>query len=222
MPLRPRPAEVRLSRRTNSILELLNGHKNLHLAFVSGRQLKVLRRIIGMDNVHYVGLHGAEQEETSPPMSTNGMRALLRVKRSAQAKLKGLARVWIEDKGLSFAVHYWGARPAAVRSADLALRKILAPNLAALRVIHGNKVWEVMPKEVPGKGVAVRSLLNRLPEKTLAIYVGDDVTDETAFAALNDQITVKVGRVRGTHAHFYLRNPSEVQRFLSRLETVLA
>jgi trehalose-6-phosphatase len=51
--------------------------------------------------------------------------------------------------------------------------------------------------------------------------VGDDVTDETAFAALNDQITVKVGRTRGTLAHFYVRNPAEVCRFLSRLETLL-
>ena len=128
----------------------------------------------------------------------------------------------MEDKGLSFALHYWKARPATVRAAELALREILAPAIGVLHVLNGNKVWEVMPNEIPGKGVAVRALLETLPENTLGIYVGDDVTDETAFAALKDQITVKVGRTRGTLAHFYVRNPAEVSRFLSRLEPLLS
>jgi trehalose 6-phosphate phosphatase len=204
------------------MLALLQRHQNLHLSFVSGRQLKVLRNIIGMDQVHYVGLHGAEREDESVSMSRESLRALSRAKRFAQKQLHGLAGIWVEDKGLSFALHYWKARPATIRAADLALREFLAPALGVLHVLNGNKVWEVMPKEIPGKGVAVRALLDTLPENTLAIYVGDDVTDETAFAALNDQITVKVGRMPGTQAHFYVRDPAEVHRFLTHLETLFS
>jgi trehalose 6-phosphate phosphatase len=222
VPLRPRPADVQLSRQTRKILALLQAHKNLHLSFVSGRQLKVLRNIIGMDEVHYVGLHGAERENQSLCMSEESVGALSRAKLCAQKQLCGLPGIWMEDKGLSFALHYWKARPAAIRAAELALREFLAPSLGILHVLDGNRVWEVMPKEIPGKGFAVRALLDTLPENTLGIYVGDDVTDETAFAALNDQITVKVGRTRGTLAHFYLRNPAEVYRFLFRLETLLS
>jgi trehalose 6-phosphate phosphatase len=222
VPLRPRPADVQLSRQTRKILALLQRHKNLHLSFVSGRQLKVLRNIIAMDQVHYVGLHGAEREHESVRMSRESTRALARAKRFAQKQLHGLPGIWMEDKGLSFALHYWKARPATVRAAELALREILAPAIGVLHVLNGNKVWEVMPNEIPGKGVAVRALLDTLPENTLGIYVGDDVTDETAFAALKDQITVKVGRTRGTLAHFYVRNPAEVSRFLSRLEPLLS
>lgn len=221
VPLRPRPADVHLSRQTRNILALLERHNNLHLSFVSGRQLKVLRNIIGMDQVHYVGLHGAEREDQSLCISEESARALLRAKRFAQKQLRGLPGIWMEDKGLTFTLHYWEARPATIRAADLALREILAPARGVLHVLDGNRVWEVMPKEIPGKGVAVRAFLATLPENTLGIYVGDDVTDETAFAALNDQITVKVGRTRGTLAHFYVRNPAEVFRFLSRLETLL-
>ncbi len=222
VPLRPRPADVQLSRQTKKILALLQRHKNLHLSFVSGRQLKVLRNIIGMDQVHYVGLHGAEREDASVRMSRECVRALSRAKLCAQEQLCGFPGIWMEDKGLSFALHYWKARPATIRAADLTLREILAPEFGVLHVLNGNRVWEVMPKEIPGKGVAVRALLDTLPENTLAVYVGDDVTDETAFAALNDQITVKVGRTRGTLAHFYLRNPAEVYRFLYRLDTLLS
>jgi trehalose-phosphatase len=191
------------------------------MAFVSGRQLKVLQSIIGMENVHYVGLHGAECENKSVDMSRESVRALSAAKRAAKKHLQEFAGIWMEDKGLSFAVHYWRAKPATVRAAELALNRILAPLLGTLHILNGNKVWEVMPKEIPGKGVAVRSLLNEFPENTLGIYVGDDVTDETAFAALSDQITVKVGRMHGTQAHFYVRDPAEVQRFLTHLETLL-
>lgn len=222
VPLRPRPADVQLSRQTKKILKLLQGHTNLHLAFVSGRQLKVLRSIIGMNKVHYVGLHGAECEGKSLDMSKESLRALSAVKRAAKKQLQKYPGIWIEDKGLSFAVHYWRAKPATIRAAELALNQILAPMLGSLHILNGNKVWELMPKEIPGKGVAVRALLNELPENTLGIYVGDDVTDETAFAALNDQITVKVGRMPGTQAHFYVRDPAEVHRFLMHLETLLS
>ena len=222
VPLRPRPADVQLSRQTKRILKLLQGHTNLHLAFVSGRQLKVLRSIIGMDKVHYVGLHGAECEDKSVDMSRESVRALSAAKRAAKKRLQKYPGIWIEDKGLSFAVHYWRAKPATVRAAELALNQILAPKLGTLHILNGNKVWEVMPKEILGKGAASRALLNGLPEKTLGIYVGDDVTDETAFAALNDQITVKVGRMPGTQAHFYVRDPAEVHRFLTHLETLFS
>ena len=222
VPLRPRPADVQLSRETKRILKLLQGHTNLHLAFVSGRQLKVLRSIVGMAKVHYVGLHGAECEDKSLTMSQESVRALSFAKRAAKKQLQKIPGIWIEDKGLSFAVHYWRAKPATVRAAELTLNQILAPMLRSLHILNGKKVWEVMPKEIPGKGMAVRKLLNGLPENTLGIYVGDDVTDETAFAALNDQATVKVGRMPGTQAHFYVRNPEEVRGFLTHLETLLS
>lgn len=175
-----------------------------------------------MEKVHYVGLHGAECENKTVHMSEESVRALSAAKRAAKKQLQGFGGIWIEDKGLSFAVHYWKAKPAIVRAAELALNQILAPILGNLHILKGNKVWEVLPKEIPGKGVAVRSLLNGLPKNTLGIYVGDDVTDETAFAALSDQITVKVGRTHGTQARFYVRNPAEVHRFLKHLETLFS
>jgi len=175
-----------------------------------------------MEKVHYVGLHGAECEDQSVDMSKESVRALSAAKRSAKKQLQGFAGIWTEDKGLSFAVHYWKAKPATVRAAELTLNQILAPMTGCLHVLNGNKVWEVLTKEIPGKGVAVRSLLNGLPKNTLGIYVGDDVTDETAFAALSDQITVKVGKTHGTQAQFYVTDPAEVHRFLTHLETLLS
>ena len=87
-----------------------------------------------------------------------------------------------------------------------------------LCLLEGKKVWEVFPCSIEGKGPAVRRVLKAQPQSTLPIFVGDDVTDETAFAALSNGITVHVGNKRRTLARFYLRNPREVRTFLQRLE----
>jgi trehalose-phosphatase len=49
------------------------------------------------------------------------------------------------------------------------------------------------------------------------VYVGDDRTDEDAFAALPEGITIKVGEPTKTAASFYLKSPEEVKRFLEWL-----
>jgi len=216
--LRRHPDAVQLSKRTKATLERLARRENLFVALVSGRSMRFLQTVVGGNRIACIGVHGGESKEKSIDLTEKARRALRRAKRVARLQLRDFPDVWIEDKRLSFAVHYRGARRATVLAADLVLRGILAPMRDILRVMSGSKVWEVIPCEIEGKGGAVRALLNGLPEKTLAICIGDDVTDEASFAALPEHITVKVGRIRGTHAHFYLRNPAEVQRFLSRLE----
>jgi trehalose-phosphatase len=61
-------------------------------------------------------------------------------------------------------------------------------------------------------------LLKDLPRGALPIYLGDDTTDESAFAELRRGITVRVGGHRRTKARFYLRNPDEVMGFLETVE----
>ena len=90
-----------------------------------------------------------------------------------------------------------------------------------LRVLPGKKVWEVLPAEVLGKGAAVLALVAQLPQPALAVYVGDDASDESAFRALPEGLTVRVGRERFTQARFRLRNPEEVREFLERLDAEL-
>jgi trehalose 6-phosphate phosphatase len=219
--LRRRPGDVRFSERGKRLLKRLVLNKKFFVAVVSGRDLKGLETLVGVEGVHCVGLHGAEREGESVILSKTARQDLLRAKRDVRSKMQALPRVWIEEKGLSFAVHYRGARQATVQVANRTLRQILVPVQNTLRVLNGDKVWEVMPRELPGKGVAARNLLARLPEATVAMYFGDDDTDEEAFAVLPDQITVAVGRERTTRARFYLRSPAEVLQCLFRLEREL-
>ena len=129
-----------------------------------------------------------------------------------------MSRIWLEDKNLGLAVHYRGAPPDEVRAARRIVRGVLEHFQPQLRLFEGKKVWELLPGAVGGKGLAVRRLLGRPPQPSLPIFVGDDESDESAFAALPRGITVHVGNACRTQARFYLRNPSEVRTFLQKME----
>ena len=86
------------------------------------------------------------------------------------------------------------------------------------RVLSGKKIWEVLPPEVLGKFAAVQDVLAKMPRGTAAIYIGDDETDEGAFAVLKNQVTVRVGAAGRTRARYFLPAPPDVLRFLSRLD----
>jgi trehalose 6-phosphate phosphatase len=68
------------------------------------------------------------------------------------------------------------------------------------------------------KGTAVRTILCEMNPDTPAAYLGDDVTDERAFQALNGRgLTVLVRpRWRRTAAHLWLKSPGEVLNLLKR------
>ena len=97
-----------------------------------------------------------------------------------------------------------------------------------LEVTGGKKVLELRPAVDWDKGRALRLLLERMaPEAgpSSALYAGDDVTDEDAFAALGEAtgeagVAVVVrGETdgRATRADYALEDPGAVRRLLEIL-----
>lgn len=216
-----RPMQVRVSRRTKHILGRLSRNPKLYVAIVSGRRRHDLQTRIGIETLHYVGLHGAEAEGTNTKISQDTRKILALAKRRARKRIASMRGMRIEDKGLSFAVHYRSATAGVASTAKSCLLRLVAPFTRSLKVFEGAMVWEVLPNDIPGKGAAARVLLSELPKGTPAIYVGDDGTDESAFHALRDQLTIRVGKAKESHARYYLRNTNEVIHFLLRLEAEL-
>jgi len=216
VPIQPRPEMVRLGLPTRRLIGRLAKHSRVTVCIVSGRRLPDLRRRARVPGVRYVGLHGWEWDtRTAAPLEDEFLKE---AKRLLEERLGSLAGIRLEDKGISLAVHYRGATNGVARRAGIILDETLKPFGPHLHVLKGEKVWEVLPPEVEGKGRAVRLLLAELPGGTLPIYVGDDATDESAFAELRHGIAVRVGKQRGSKAPFYLRNPDEVIVLLRRLE----
>lgn len=217
VPLRAHPEQVWLDDSGQRLLRRLARHPRVTLVLISGRRRADLRRRVNVPAARYLGLHGWERGDGAS--TRPGTRKLMRVARRMLAeRLHSLPSIWIEDKGPAFGVHYRGASVSAARRTRQIVRETLEWLEPDLRVLAGRKVWEVLPQELRGKGVAVCRLLEELPRPTLSIFIGDDVSDERAFAALRGELTVRVGGPRRTRAHFRLRNPVEVRSFLEKLE----
>jgi trehalose 6-phosphate phosphatase len=220
VPIQPRPEMVRLDLPTRRLIGRLARLPRITVCIISGRRLADLRRRARVPCVRYVGVHGGEWDKNTSTPPTN--KSLARVKLLVKERLGFLDGIRLEDKGISFAVHYRGATRSAARRASALLRRTLEPFRAHLNVLKGKKVWEILPPEVEGKGRAVRLLLADLPRGTLPIFVGDDVTDESAFAALPHGLTIRVGKNQRTKARLQLRNPDEVKTFLRKMQAEIA
>jgi trehalose 6-phosphate phosphatase len=193
----PTPQSVHVPAELRQDLRRLNALAGGATALVSGRTLDELDRLFGPLDVTLVGGHGAEirsrhgqpQLYREPPIDAGIRRRLADIHEID-------SRLLIEDKGYSVAIHYRLApeQERAVREAVAALDPALAAQ--RLEVLQGKAVIEVRR---PGadKGAAIRALMAQPPfSGRRPVYVGDDVTDEDAFAVLPEfgGIPVSVGR----------------------------
>ena len=158
-----RPWEVRVPQRIKGLLERLTLNPKLFVAIVSGRRYQDLRTRIGIENLRYIGLHGAEEDGNSICIGTDVGKILSTAKLEAQKQIASMRGIRIEDKGLSFAVHYREATPLVAAAARSCLLQLVLPLHQSLKVFEGAMVWEVLPHEIQGKGAAARALMNRLP-----------------------------------------------------------
>jgi len=219
-PFRLRPEEVRLSDGTRRALQRLVRYPRLRMFVLSGRWRADVQGRVSVPGVLCYGLHGWEAPGAAVPKSPVG-RLLREARRQLRNGLAGLRGVWIEDKGPILGIHARGVAAGALRQAGSVVQEVVGRFEPRLRMLSGSRVWEVMPQDLEGKDARVQALLRAMPAATLPIYLGDDATDETAFAVLPDGITVCVGARQPTKARFDLRSPKDVRTFLQKLDKEL-
>ncbi|MGO8759303.1 MAG: trehalose-phosphatase [Terracidiphilus sp.] len=202
-----RPDEAAMRARTRELLIRL---ASLYPCIViSGRSRRdVIKKLHGIRVTGVFGNHGAEN-----PGGRRLDRRATQWKTALQAQLGSLSGVWIEDKGTSLAVHY---RQSA-RQAD-SRRRILAAiaGLKRVRAFGGKAVVNVVADDAPTKGDAVAAERDRL-RCNWVLVVGDDETDEDAFALDGNVVSVRIGSKRQSRARYYLRTQAEIDLLLKHL-----
>jgi trehalose 6-phosphate phosphatase len=182
-------------------------------AVISGRELRdVERRVEGIGVRHVVGNHGIEP---SPGME-RFERASAEARELLEGSLGGLGGLEFEDKRYSLSIHYRRSPDPTLGRAAI-VRAVEALPVAA-RMVEGVMVVNVVPPGAPNKGEALLRL-KRMEGADAAIYVGDDVTDEDAFALdrSGEAVGVRVGRCPRSAARYFLRDQREVDRLVARL-----
>jgi trehalose 6-phosphate phosphatase len=216
------PTKVFLSGRMRLTLQSLSRCLNTSVAIISGRERADLQSRVDIPGLIYAGNHGLEISGPGfifvEPGATARRATLEKLIPRLERGLEGILGARVEDKGLTVTVHY---RQAAASEWER-LRQITETSLAdSSHLFHmtaGDKVYEIRPHGSGTKGTAVGWIKERLEKpNALVTYVGDDATDEDAFRALGEDITVKVGCSPQTAAQYQLDGPADVQRFLEWL-----
>jgi trehalose 6-phosphate synthase/phosphatase len=128
----------------------------------------------------------------------------------------------VENKGLTVSVHYRQVAAGDAEEVRSIVQSALASPDCPFHLTMGNKVYEIRPRVHWNKGTAVGWIKEQIGKPdALVIYLGDDMTDEDAFAAFPDGITAKVGIPSETIALYQMEGPAEVLRFLEWLESLL-
>ncbi len=209
-PLVTEPTGAPMRPRTRSLLVRLG--RRWPCAVVSGRAFEHTVRLTRGAVPLVVGNHGYELLRARPVPHAI-VREVRGWREALERELAGVPGIHFEDKRSTLSIHFglgrrWRAAERAARAA--------AGRLAGARIIGGKRVVNVVPKAFPTKGDALRVLLRRL-HLDVALYAGDDVTDEDAFAVgLPLVLGIRVGEGR-TAAPYRLADQLAVDRLLETL-----
>lgn len=226
VPIKKRPGLARIPGRTRKLLKALSKKKWAKVFIITGRTLRNIKGLVGLDSLSYVGNHGFELEDRDLKFyskeAEDSKKAIAEIHKKLIKSLRGVNGVIIEDKYYTLSVHY---RLVKKNNIDILKRKFynivnLYKRKKTVIVTEGKKVLEIRPNIKWNKGTMTEWLMKRIKfEKPFPIYIGDDRTDEDAFGVLKKRgLTILVsGKSIPTKAKYRLKSPEEVFRFLNNL-----
>jgi len=194
--------------------------------------------MVGVEGIVYIGNHGLERWAEGTTEFVTGVEGYLDKVAQALRELKkhlALDGIAFEDKGLALSIHYRQC-PDRESARRYILEKISTAAIAReFSITEGRMVVELRPPLKVNKGDAVLSLVERHCLQGV-IYLGDDVSDIDAFAAIHARsrsssfkglafgiVDEETSPLVEKEADFTLYGVADVERFLKWLaETVAA
>ena len=193
------------------------------VAIISGRDTADVSKMVGIEELVYGGSHGFDisgpdgfSMQFEP--ARDRLPQLDAAESTLRERLDPIAGCHIERKKFAIAVHYREVAEDDVPRIERCVAEV-AREQPGLRKRGGKKIFELQPDVQWDKGRAVLWLLERLrldQPDVLPIYIGDDETDEDAFAALEDRgVGIRVGEgSAATGARYRLADTESVGRLL--------
>ncbi|MFW6094154.1 MAG: trehalose-phosphatase [Pseudomonadota bacterium] len=217
------PGAARMPEATRAALAALA--RRGPVAIISGRDRGDVYERVDMPGLLYAGSHGFDIEgrgvRMTLPEAEDAVDDVARAEDALRRELHGIDGVILERKRFSLAIHYRQVRdPDAVARVRRVVEDVGART--RLRGRTGKMVLELEPAVAWDKGRALRWIMDVMEidlARHFPAYIGDDVTDEDAFAALGgDGAGVRVGDpVSESLADYSLADPAEVRALLEWL-----
>jgi trehalose 6-phosphate phosphatase len=228
VPIQNDPAKCALSPKIKGQLETIALSGKAWIAILSGRTVSDIRSRVIIQDVYYGGNHGLEISgpliNYTHPDALRGKHLIDKVCREIEQEIGNVEGALIEKKKFGFTLHYRMAKKDDKALIQRAFQRVIAeqPDAQTVAVMRGKKVLELAPNIPWDKGKAVSFLLEKQKRDYLPIYVGDDLTDETAFEALCEVgLTVRIGKSKKSFAQYYLKGQWEVSHFLRHINNLI-
>lgn len=212
------PAVISVDSGLRERIEQLHRSAGGAVALISGRAITDIDGFFPGARLPAAGQHGAERRDAAGRLSRQEL-APARLDEARRRLTEAAAQhtgLLFEDKGLSLALHYRGA-PRLAGFAHRLARTLQARIGREYCVLAGKRVVELKPAG-RDKGAAVLEFMREEPFRgRTPVFIGDDVTDEFGFTAVNrlGGYSVKVGPGR-TAAHWRLANVGAVRAWLEQ------
>lgn len=213
------PSAVRVDGVMQYLIDALHEKTSGAVALVSGRSLSDIDKLFPNFKLAAAGQHGAERRHANGdvarrPMPGAGLLAMRDALREMERRHAGLM---LEDKGLSLSMHYRQV-PRLGGFVQREIRALFQQMGEGFHIQLGKCVVEIVPVG-HSKGSVVTEFLAESPFRgRIPAFLGDDVTDENAFAVVNalGGVSIKVG-AGPTQAPYRLEDVHAVRDWLASL-----
>lgn len=203
-------------------------------AIISGRGREKVEAFVKLKELFYAGSHGmdivgpklegCEDEALSFQAAAKFAPIMDKIFDDLVERTNSIPGASVEHNKFCVSVHFRNCEPERLEEVIKAVEAVLAMD-KELKATRGRKVLEVRPEVEWNKGHALNHLLDSLAledtSDVMPIYIGDDRTDEDAFAVLNHRdngVGILVStKVKKTEAVYRVRDPTEVMTFLTSL-----
>ncbi|HTI51325.1 MAG TPA: trehalose-phosphatase [Planctomycetaceae bacterium] len=219
-----RPWQATLPAVTRCQLDSLAELPRVTVGVIGGRELCVLEGMVGLPELYYAGSDGLELDyhgrTVRHPLAEQGRQLVTEVAGELERVLRDFPAAWLERKRFGLAVHYRELDRTLTAVLRNRVGEELAPWRSRLHVLIGEQVIEIVPALGWTRGTAVEFVIERLlPERALALFVGDEANDHEAMwsTRVRGGISIGVGRTQPTVAQFELRDTGEVLDLLHEL-----
>ncbi len=226
-PIRQTPGVALLAPDVERLLGHLSSQERTTLTIVTGRSMDDIRRLVPINGITFAANHGFHIVGRNVHWVHPAARAISDSLHVLADTLSGIARdfpgAFIEYKLYTITIHFRRLSLRRVPAFTTRIRERITAFDPSLIVTHGKEVLEVRPPVHWGKGNAILKILSadRRPDPPLAVFIGDDTTDEDGFRALRQSgITIRVGPTAGTAAWYRVDDTRDVARFLRLIDSI--
>lgn len=180
------PSAVKLAPALPALVDALFEASGGAVALITGRSIADADRLFSRRRLAVAGQHGHERRSASGVVTQHRIspKALDPARHALSAIASRHPELLLEDKGLTFALHY----RRAPHLASLAHRVMhgVQESLGDQYCVHGGKCVVELAPAGRDKGLAIKAFMREAPFRGKPlVFIGDDVTDEHGFAMVN-------------------------------------